>query len=241
MLDASRPRVLEHVTSDAASEPAIAHRGWTAACVVTHCGFGLLFLAIITNQQAAAATLPISCGQTLREAINPAGETDIFMFVAGGGETVTISTPGTIPQQPFRPCWQLLAPPPVPGPPQALGGQTCGQGERTLPRPGTYIIKVLDGNGNDDTGAYSVTLESVSGDFNGMSNAPPAPTCGYPDVLGNPDDGTRPIACGETKTGNVEVGGETDTYTFVAAGGETVAISTPGTIPQQPFRPCWQL
>src|SRR5262245_7130729 len=107
-----------------------------------------------------ALAVPIECGMTLKAAISVPGEVDVFTFSAAGGETVAISTPGTIPQAPFRPCWQLYAAPLQPGDPvDPVGGMGCGLAIRTLPRAGQYVIQAFDGDGNDNTGSYSLTLE----------------------------------------------------------------------------------
>lgn len=194
------------------------------------------------NGNAGDGTQPIGCGQTLKGDIEVAGETDTFTFVANGGETISISTPGTLTQAPYRPCWQLFAPPPGPGEPSPrVGDATCGYGVRLLPQGGVYTILVSDGDLNDNAGSYSVTLEALSGDFAGNSNGPSSPTCAQLDVNGGPADGTQAIACGQTRSGDIEVAGETDTFTFTGTGGQTVSIGTPGTIPQSPYRPCWLL
>src|SRR5207247_1138907 len=149
-----------------------------------------------------------------------------YTFTAAGGEAVAITTAratGAI-----TACWELFAPDGT-----AVIGQVCGQGEAILPsQSGVYTIKVFD-LGLDGTGAYAVTLEAVSATSNGVSNGPPTPTCQ------RGTDGTQPILCGETKSGSIDVVGETDTYTFTAAGGEAVAITTARATGA--ITACWEL
>jgi len=171
-------------------------------------------------------TRPIACGETLTGAFEVVGETDTFTFAGQGGEVVAIAVPGTPDPET---CWQLFAPNG-----SAVGGAECRiAATRALPaQTGVYTILVSD-SGLDETGAYALTLEAVSATAAGAANGPPAPVCAQEE-----DDGTRPIACGETLAGVFEVAGETDTFTFLATGGEAVAITVPGTADPET---CWQL
>jgi hypothetical protein len=170
-------------------------------------------------------TQPIVCGETVSGAFDVAGETDTYTFAAHGDEVVAIAVPGTVDPET---CWQLFAPDGT-----AVGPTACRITDtRTLPaQSGVYTI-VLSDSGLDETGAYSLTLEAVSSTAGGVSNGPPAPVCA------REDDGTQPIACGETATGVFETVGETDTFTFVATGGEAVSIAVPGTSDPET---CWQV
>src|SRR5207247_5501564 len=88
-------------------------------------------------------------------------------------------------------------------------------------------------SGLTGTENYSVTLEAVAATPNGDSNGPPTPTCQ------RGTDGTQPILCGDTKSGSIQVVGETDTYTFTANGGDNVTITTSGL--SGGVFPCWSL
>jgi hypothetical protein len=186
---------------------------------------GALALATVATTGDTARAQAILCGETLAGAFDQAGEIDSYTFTAQAGEAVFIATPGgTSPAA----CWRLLAPNATP-----IGSSTCGAGAaRTLPaQSGVYTIEVFA----DDAGAigpYALTLEVVSQQANGISNGPPTPVCA------RSDDGTQALACGETRSGDFEVAGETDTFTFAAAAGETVAITVPGTTDPEA---CWQL
>jgi len=100
------------------------------------------------------------------------------------------------------------------------GGNTCEHStceSEPLPTTGVYTLIVVD-SGLTHTGPYSITLESIAESFDGASNGPPTPVCGAP------TDGTRNITCGERVTGNISVTGDSDTYTFHAYAGESVAF-----------------
>ncbi len=170
-------------------------------------------------------TQPIACGETKTGQFQVAGETDTYTFTASAGETVSIAVPGTADPET---CWELFAPSGA-----AVGGVQCrGRVARKLPaQSGVYTVVVFDA-GFDEAGSYSLSIEAVSETANGSSNGPPAPMCA------RGEDGTQPIACGETESGQFDVRGETDTYAFLAAAGETVAISVPGTTAPET---CWQL
>ena len=170
-------------------------------------------------------TQPILCGETKSGDFEVIGETDTYAFTGNGGETVAIAVSGiTAPQA----CWQLYAPNGA-----AVGQARCrGSATRTLPaQTGTYTVLVFDAS-FDETGSYSVTVEGASATAGGLSNGPPNPIC----RRGN--DGTQTIACGETKIGQFDVVGETDTYAFLALGGESVSITVPSQLHPEP---CWQL
>ncbi len=191
--------------------------GWTRIFAVTLA----LLAAVATN----ASAFSILCGETKTGSFTAGGQVDSYMFAAHAGEVAFIATPNTVSP---NVCWQLLAPPSA----TPIGGATCGSGLAVnLPQTGSYTIHVFASTPSA-TGPYAVSLEFVSQNANGVSNGPPAPVCA------RGDDGTQPILCGETKSGDFEIAGETDTYTFAGNAGEVVAIAVSGGgVPQA----CWRL
>ena len=187
----------------------------------------LLMMAVIAATAIDARAVAIQCGETKAGNFTTPQQVDQYTFSAMSGETIFVAT-SKMPNPVV--CWQLLAPPSN----TPVGGATCGGGGAAVTLPaqsGTYTLNVFPSTGTS-LGAYSITVEFLSEHANGASNGPPAPACA------RGDDGTQAIACGETKRGDFEVAGETDTYAFLASAGETVSIAVAGTVDPET---CWQL
>lgn len=174
------------------------------------------------EQTCSAAAVPITCGSTARGNIAAEQQINCYSFHGAANDVVAITTDSTE----FAPCWTLVGPNM-----QTVGNDHVGGQEvRGLPATGTYTIQV---GGCGGAGLYGLTLEAVSGSLNGLSNGPPTPTCGGA-------DGTQTIHCGQVVTGGFDPVGDTDTYTFIGRGTETVTINA-----SDPFDPnvcvCWEL
>ena len=142
---------------------------------------------------------PIICGETKGGNITNLAQHDTYSFTGNTGEAVVISAVGTAGTICARA--DLYSPTGT-----FIGSNSCNSGSASFPLPanGTYTILVYD-LGNNDTGTYGVNMQFVTG------------RCG------------TPIACGETKNGNVTNKAQHDTYSFTGNMGEAVIISAVGT------------
>ncbi len=186
----------------------------------------------------SAATL--LCGQTVQDVIEETDRPDTMVFLGAPGEVVSIAvTPVPGAHHLFTPRWEVFDP---------LGGRVLtSTGERRcagrcetapLPTAGLFLLQVFD-PGRAGAGAYTVSLEAVSGTAFGFSNGPPVPICArFPDGFA---DGTQVITRGTTVQGALRPVGETDTFTFNGAAGELVEISIEATNGPPAFTPAWVL
>ena len=171
--------------------------------------------AALLGSPASAAV----CGETVSGSISAPGEVDTYPVQLAAGDVVSLTIgqsgakPFFAPRVELRTASNLRV--------QFDGGQNdCGPTEACvsapIPASGTYTLRVFDPpNG---VGNYGVTFETLSGGWNGASNAPPAPVCGAP------ADGTRALACGDTIVGAIDVIGDSDTYTFLASAGDRIGV-----------------
>ncbi len=194
----------------------------------------------------------LRCGDTLRRTIEQ--KFDFVSFNAKQGEVVSISVAPVAepPQDPnFAPEFQLEDPD---GDIVFLAGasrlRVCEsavhQCETTvLPLDGTYTLIVND-NGKKQTGTYTVSLEAVSQTADGAWNGPPtasapvAPACKRTNASGKAD-GTQAIDFDTPVGGVIDDLGETDTFTFEAAAGETMAVELNRLAAGDLFHPRWKL
>lgn len=140
----------------------------------------------------------ITYGEVVTCTISPAGDADLFRFVAVGNERVIIQV-ATLTG--FRePCFRIFSPSNV-----LLWTACNGSGNNrvlaTLNEPGTYSIQVFEG-GNDETADYTLVLERL------LPGSPVA----------------RPIGFGATLTDRVDPIGELDVVTFTARAGANVEL-----------------
>ena len=164
-------------------------------------------------QGTCASTESLPCGEVRARAIDIPGETDCFTFHAETNEAVSILTKAVAGSS-IQACWQLVD---ANGDP--IGGTVCGQGQRTVPAPGTYTMKVFDG-GNDQIGGYHASFTVLSGS---ASSCPVAT-----------------LSCGTAETGVLQVPTDSHTYHFEAAeAGEVVSITTADT--SAVIQACWRL
>jgi hypothetical protein len=157
-----------------------------------------LVLAALLGAGAAAAQPLLRCGETISGTL-AAAEVDAYRFPARSGDAVRIRVAGAA-----LPSLALLAPDLAAVSPTA-----------PLPQTGVYTVQVSGAA----AGAYVLTLESVSGSLNGGGNGWPPLVCGA-----NVADGSLGILCGQTRSGALDVAGETDTYTFFAEAGDVVTL-----------------
>jgi hypothetical protein len=75
--------------------------------------------------------------------------------------------------------------------------------------------------GLNHSGSYEVTLESISGSFNGASNAPPVPACQ------RGADGTQPVVVGATASLGTAFGtiSESDSFSFLGTAGQFLLLA----------------
>src|ERR1051325_5422892 len=164
-------------------------------------GLALTLVSWLAGSDTAACSA-IGCGQTIPTGyIGASGEVDCYTFTAGAGEVVSITVGASVGSG-LTPNWRIVKN----GTP--ITDDHGGQGEVQLPESGTYTIEVFGGCCGDDAGGYVLTLEAVSGTFNGASNGAPNPTCE------RGSDGTQPIMCGDRMPGAIDPAAETDTFTF---------------------------
>ena len=166
----------------------------------------------------ASAAPAVECGETVSGAISSPGEIDTYPLSLAAGDVVSVTVSPWIGVS-FAPVVMLLTPAQQP---VLLGAVPfCGPAEvcASVPAPvsGSYTLRVV-GNNSTSTGSYAVTIETLSGSWNGGSNAPPAPACGAA------ADGMLPIGCGETISGAIDTFGDSDAYTFLAGAGDRIGL-----------------
>src|SRR5439155_328847 len=149
----------------------------------------------VVSDTASNCGAPLTCGETLAGNITSVGESYTHRFVAAANDTVSITAQET--GGGLSACWELYDPTGL-----SLGG-ACGQREKTLAVAGGYTIRVFDA-GDANTGSYDVNLAFVSDS---------ASSC------------AAPISCGQTLPGNLGAVGESDTFHFTGAAGDTVSIT----------------
>lgn len=185
-------------------------------------GFGLA--ALLPGAPASG----LGCGETIESTIGVLGEVDVYTFQAAAGDVLGISIGGPNRFSSFGVKAEIRDPSnrnvtfrdlyfPTARNTYCGPHVTC-ESSSALTQTGTYTLRIFDYL-NDATGTYSFTLEAVGGSWNGGSNAPPSPVCGAV------TDGTRTLACGETVSGDLELHGDSDTYTFFAEAGDVLALS----------------
>jgi hypothetical protein len=170
---------------------------------------------------ACTDTEVLTCGSTVVGSIDFIGDSDAHTFDANAGEIVVFSS-GSIGASSVDPAILLF---------DNLGDEIALNGVATfcnltgnvcisavLPSTGTYTAVVWDGFHNA-VGAYSFTMEAVAGTLGGVSNGPPSPVCGGV-------DGTVALSCGSTHDGEINVVADTDSISFNAEAGETIAVRT---------------
>jgi hypothetical protein len=180
--------------------------------------------AVLTCGSVADGTRALACGETLTGRSNFAADSDTFTFNAMTDEVLLFTSEQTDASD-VNPVIKLFAPG---GDEIELTNTSSGtQGfceggclSGALPDNGTYTVVLWDGHLNKE-GTYSITLESISGAFDGSSNGPPAPTCGIP------SDGTEVLECGATVSGLINFVGESDSYTFEGVAGEMLSFTMP--------------
>jgi len=136
-----------------------------------------------------------TCGQTAAGNISLVGESDTRHFVAAANDTVSITAQET--GGGLSACWELYDPTGL-----SLGG-ACGQREKTLAVAGGYTIRVFD-VADASTGSYDVNLVFVSDS---------ASSC------------AQSISCGQTLPHALAAVGESDTFHFTGAPGDTVSVT----------------
>jgi hypothetical protein len=157
-------------------------------------------LVLAAAMSAPAAALPrLRCGETVAGTL-AAGGTASFEFPAQSGDVVRIHAAGSA-----LPALALRAPD------ASLVSPTD-----PLPQSGLYTIEL----GAGAAGGYGLTLETVSGSINGGGNGWPPLVCGS-----SIPDGSLSIACGQTRSGALDVAGDSDVYTFLAEAGDVVTIT----------------
>jgi hypothetical protein len=162
-------------------------------------------VAGVFGASAAAAQPLLRCGETISGTL-AAAEVDAYRFPARSGDAVRIRVAGAA-----LPAFALLAPDLAAVSPTA-----------PLPQTGVYTVQVSGAA----AGSYVLTLESVSGSLNGGGNGWPPLVCGS-----NVADGSLTILCGQTRSGALDVAGETDTYTFLAEAGDVVTLVVGDSLP----------
>lgn len=137
----------------------------------------------------------IACGQTINSTLRSAGQTDLYTFDANAGESVTIVALG----QSIDVVTEVYSPTGV-----LIGSCTNNfTGPLALAGAGTHTIRVHAGN--SATGAYGISLTSLTG------------RCGAPFIWGLP------------ATNSLTSVPEVDSYTFSGNPGESVVISASAT------------
>jgi len=161
---------------------------------------GAYALTLVSNRLDGSACGPLlSCGGTVSNNA-AAGDVELFRFAARSGDAVRLQAAGTA-----APSLALLAPDYSPLSQAAA-----------LPQTGVYTVVASAGA----SGSYRLTLEAVSGHFNGGGNGWPPLVCGS----GVPD-GSRSIECGQTLPGSLDLAGDSDTFTFLAEAGDVVTLA----------------
>jgi hypothetical protein len=161
------------------------------------------------SSTASSCATTIDCGDTIAGTIGLVGKTDTYEFTGLEADTVSITAAGT--GGALFPCWTLYDPTGI-----AIA-TACGQNEKTLAVDGTYTVRVYD-NTDLKTGTYDVNLVVVSDT---------ASAC------------RQPITCGQNLVGTLSQVGQSDTYAFTTAAGETVSITAQET--SAFIVGCWEL
>jgi hypothetical protein len=152
---------------------------------------------------SACHTAPlVRCGESVSGTL-AASETGTRSFAARAGDSIRIHASG-----PSLDLLEVVAP----------NGDYVSQTD-PLSQTGVYTIVP----GSTAGGSYRFTLESVSGSMNGGGNGWPPLVCGS----GIPD-GSLAIACGQTRSGSLNLTGDSDTYTFLAEAGDVVTLTMSG-------------
>lgn len=164
---------------------------------------------VFVSATASACATGIACADTLQGQLVLVGESDVYTFTGQSGDAVSVTAQET--GGGLAACWELYDPTGL-----SLGSQ-CGQGERTLAVSGAYTLRVFD-DGEAQPGTYDLNLVFVSDT---------ASTCA--DAIG----------CGQTLAGSLDAVGESDTYHFASAAGETVSVAVQETAGG--LAACWEL
>lgn len=147
------------------------------------------------SDTASNCAEPIACGQNLARSLTDVAQSNTYRFTAEAGETVSITAQET--SAFITACWELYDPEGI----SVIGA--CGQAEKTLAVAGDYTIRVYD-NGDAETGTYDIDLVVVSDTASNCAEA---------------------ITCGDTFARTIATTGESDTFAFDAAAGETVSVT----------------
>lgn len=187
-----------------------------------------LLASVLAAAMLGAPAAALVCGETVESTIAVLGEVDVYTFQAAAGDVLAITVGGPNRFSGFGVRAEIRDPsnrnvtfrdlyfPTARN--NYCGPHVSCESSSALTVTGTYTLRIFD-YFNDATGTYSFTLDAVGGTWNGGSNAPPSPVCGAV------TDGTRTLACGETASDDLELHGDTDTYTFFADAGDVVALS----------------
>jgi hypothetical protein len=151
---------------------------------------------VVVSDTSSSCRTPITCGQNLAGSLGEVGQSDTYAFTAAQGETVSITAQET--SAFVVACWELYDPEGI----SVFGA--CGQAEKTLAVPGVYTIRVFDLSDNE-TGTYDLDLVFVSDTAHNCA---------------------EDISCGQTLARNVATIGESDTFRYESAAGETISVTT---------------
>jgi hypothetical protein len=151
---------------------------------------------VVVSDTPSSCARAISCGQTLTGTLPTTGASDTYRFAAAPGETASVTTRET--GGFLGACWEIYDPQGL-----SLGG-ACGQADKALAAGGGYTIRVFD-NDETETGSYDVNLVVTSDTVHNCA---------------------QPLACGEVRTGSIDLKGESDTYRISGAAGDVVKIDT---------------
>jgi hypothetical protein len=164
---------------------------------------------VVVSATASNCAKTETCGQTVGGNIAVVAESDTYRFVAAANDTVSITAQET--GGGLSACWELYDPTGL-----SLGG-ACGQREKTLALAGSYTIRVFDSS-DGNTGSYDLNLSFISDSSSSCAEA---------------------IGCGQTLSRSIAVVGESDTFHFMGAPGDTVSITTSAT--GGALTACWSL
>lgn len=154
-----------------------------------------------TNNPTGATS--IAFGDTATGSIATGAETDTFAFSATNGDRIYLSSVRESGSS-FSPVMRVYRPD---GAVECTSGLSGGgysgyvAGDCTLNATGTHLILLGDANGTPYAGDYSIYIQRTN----------------------NPT-GASPIAFGDTATGSIATGAETDTFTFSASSGDRVYL-----------------
>lgn len=166
----------------------------------------------------ASASPAAECGETLSGTISSPGELDTYTLQLAAGDVVGVTVS---PRIGFEFAANVLILTQASQPLRFGSALNCAAGSvcTTVPAPasGPYRV-IVSGNSSGPSATYAVTVEVLSGSWNGASNAPPAPACGAV------ADGMRVVGCGEPISGTIDALGDSDTYSFLASAGDRVGL-----------------